>query len=101
MRLIGVRAAVDHWIEHLLRADSYVSASHGALDRAAIEEIEELPGIAYTSTSRHRTGPDGREVIGYGLPPRGGQGFEGLSGEPDSADRAVPSDGAAIASEHP
>src|SRR5690625_8015132 len=89
MMVLGFRAAVDHWIDHLLRADSYVSASHGTLDRATIEKIENLSGIAYTSTSRHRTGPDGREVIGYGLPPRGWQGIEWLSGDPDSAYRAV------------
>jgi len=99
MMVLGFRAAVDHWIDHLLRADSYVSASHGTLDRATIEKIEELPGIAYTSTSRHRTGPDGREVIGYGLPARGWQGFEWLSGDPDSAYRAVTSNKAAIVSE--
>ncbi|HSH27953.1 MAG TPA: ABC transporter permease, partial [Wenzhouxiangella sp.] len=99
MMVLGFRAAVDDWIDRLLRADSYVTASQGGLDPATVERIGALPGIADTSGARRRLLAGGQELIAYGLPPRGWAGFEWLAGDPEAAYRAVIANQAAIISE--
>lgn len=99
MMVLGFRAAVDGWIDQLLRADGYVSAQHGGLDEALAARIAALPGIAYTSSSRRSRLADGREVVGYGLPERGWRGFEWLAGDPEQAHVEMLANRAAIISE--
>jgi len=85
MMVLGFRAAVDDWIDRLLRADSYVTASQGSLEAATVERIAELPGIDETSSARRVTIDDGRQLVAYDLPARAWRGFEWLAGDPQFA----------------
>ncbi len=85
MMVLGFRAAVDDWIDRLLRADSYVTASQGGLEPATVERVATLPGIAETSSARRVTVSDGRQLIAYDLPPRAWAGFEWLAGDGPAA----------------
>lgn len=85
MMVLGFRAAVDDWIDRLLRADSYVTASQGTLDRETVERVAALPGIETTSSARRVRIGDGRDLIAYDLPPRAWAGFEWLAGDGETA----------------
>jgi putative ABC transport system permease protein len=85
MMVLGFRAAVDDWIDRLLRADSYVTASQGAVDPATVERLKNLPGVEATSSARRVTVGDGRQLIAYDLPRPAWAGFEWLAGDPGSA----------------
>ncbi|WP_376697385.1 ABC transporter permease [Wenzhouxiangella sp. EGI_FJ10305] len=85
MMVLGFRAAVDDWIDRLLRADSYVTTSQAGLDAAMVERIAALPNIETTSSARRVTIGDGRQLIAYDLPPRAWAGFEWLAGDPQVA----------------
>ncbi|MDZ7791961.1 MAG: hypothetical protein U5L08_15975 [Xanthomonadales bacterium] len=76
MMVLGFRAAVDDWIDRLLSADAYVTASQGALDRTTVERVTALPGIETTSSAHRVRLDDGRDLIAYDLPPRAWAGFE-------------------------
>jgi putative ABC transport system permease protein len=99
MMVLGFRAAVDDWIDRLLRADSYVTASQGAIDESTAGRIAGLPGIAETSSARRATIADGRQLIAYDLPPRAWDGFEWLAGDPEAAYEAFRAGEAVVVSE--
>ncbi|NBB69976.1 MAG: FtsX-like permease family protein [Alphaproteobacteria bacterium] len=99
MMVLGFRAAVDDWIDRLLRADSYVTASQGALAPATVDRIAGLPGIDTTSSARRVTVDDGRQLIAYDLPPRAWKGFEWLAGDSEAAYTAFRAGTAVVISE--
>lgn len=99
MMVLGFRSAVDDWIDRLLRADSYVTDSQGAIDESTASRIAALPGIAETSSARRVTISRGRQLIAYDLPPRAWTGFEWLSGDPEAARQAFVAGEAVIISE--
>lgn len=80
MMVLGFRAAVDDWISTLLRADSYVTASEAALTRDVAGRIARIDGIAGISTARRVDGPDGSDIVAYGLDREAWRGFEWLAG---------------------
>ncbi len=85
MMVLGFRAAVDDWIDRLLRADSYVTTTQSGVDDATSERIANLPGIETISSARRVTVGDGRQLVAYDLPPRAWAGFEWLSGDGQAA----------------
>jgi len=99
MMVLGFRAAVDDWIDRLLRADSYVTASQGALDAATVSRIADLPGIRETSSARRARVSDGRQLIAYDLPPQAWAGFEWLAGDPQAAYESFRAGDAVVISE--
>ncbi|WP_376692261.1 FtsX-like permease family protein [Wenzhouxiangella sp. EGI_FJ10409] len=99
MMVLGFRAAVDDWIDRLLRADSYVTASQGGLEPATVERVGALPGIETISSARRVRIDDGRDLIAYDLPPRAWAGFEWLAGDAEAAFEAFRAGEAVVVSE--
>lgn len=99
MMVLGFRAAVDEWIDRLLQADSYVTASQGALAPEQVARIRELPGIAATTSARRITLEGGRELIAYGLHQAAWRGFEWLAGDQQAAWSAFRNGQAVVISE--
>ncbi len=88
MMVISFRAAVDDWVDRLLRADVYLTVQGGSLTPAQFEAIIDGPEIADWSSARQRDlGRDWR-LIAYELNDRAWAGFEWLDDGGDDA-RAI------------
>ncbi|NEZ03029.1 FtsX-like permease family protein [Wenzhouxiangella sp. XN201] len=99
MMVMGFRAAVDDWIDRLLQADSYVTASRGALDPERVARICDLPDIAATTSARRIPLEDGRDLVAYDLHEQAWRGFEWLAGDSQAAWAAFSQGQAVVISE--
>ena len=83
MMILGFRAAVDSWVEQLLRADLYVSAEQGDVSPEQVEALIALPGVDEWSSVRQRRLADGRLLNAYDLPDSAWSGFDWIAGNAD------------------
>ncbi|MDT8409707.1 MAG: ABC transporter permease [Wenzhouxiangellaceae bacterium] len=99
MMILDFRGAVDDWVQKLLRADLYVSASGRALTPDEKDQLTSLEPVRTHSSVRRRQLADGLQITAYDLPAEGWQGFEWLRGEPRAARRAFEAGDAVLVSE--
>ncbi|MEE4329497.1 MAG: ABC transporter permease, partial [Wenzhouxiangella sp.] len=99
MMVMGFRAAVDDWVDRLLRADAYLTVASSALDPELVEQIRARPEIATVSSVRQQTLRDGRQLLAYDLPERAWAGFEWLAGGGSDAREAFESGRGVLISE--
>lgn len=103
------RRSVDAWLEHMLRADLYVSvigaddnATAGALTDPLLQDILRIDGVTAFTTTRSLTltlPEDLVHLTGYQLNPRAYSGFQLLAGDRDAIWRRWERESVAIASE--
>ncbi|MCA1777834.1 MAG: ABC transporter permease [Xanthomonadaceae bacterium] len=99
MMILGFRAAVDQWVENLLRADVYVQASGGSIGPDMINRITTLDGVETFSSVRSRRLVEATQVAGYRLPQRAWDGFSWIAGNPKQARARFESGQAVLLSE--
>lgn len=85
MMVLGFRGAVDDWVDRLLRADTYLTASTGIIDEAVTARINGWPEIRAVSSARQRELGDGSRLLAFDLPAAAWEGFEWLAGDPEQA----------------
>jgi putative ABC transport system permease protein len=85
MMVLGFRAAVDDWVDRLLRADVYLTVSGGRIGPDLIETVSAWPEIAQLSSARRHQLPDGTNLIAYDLNERAWQGFDWIASGQSSA----------------
>ncbi len=85
MMVLGFRAAVDDWVERLLRADAYLTVSAGQIDDDLLAEVEAWPEVVSISSARQRELPDGKRLVGFDLPAPAWAGFDWLAGDSATA----------------
>ncbi|NKI35684.1 ABC transporter permease [Wenzhouxiangella sp. XN79A] len=83
MMILGFRASVDDWVQRLLQADLYVSATERRLTVDEVDRLAALDAVAAISTVSVQRLADQTRLTAYRLPDAAWSGFEWLAGDPE------------------